>query len=1319
LGSLLAALATIVLAGLAALFAVPHFVDWNDYKAQFETQAATLVGRPVAIQGDIDLSILPVPRLSVRGLRISDEFGRFDSPFAEVEEFNAVLALPPLLRGTIEAKSVKLDQPIVRLKIDDFGEGTWLSIGPHGLAIPLPVKEVVLNQVDIRDGAIELRRGESRATRFDRISGQLSADGLSGPFRFEGVGAIGGGDKKIQLAAVKSQDSPNLRLKGALRSMDGVSLYQLDGEIKGLDGPVHYEGPVAARLALDTQAKKAETEQIAEPMVGKAIELRASAKVTLEDAKLDDITLTVTQDDRPQSLTGWAHASWKDTPQLDLSINASWLDIDQMLRARGEAGEERPVPAAVIAALPSIFEGWAFRPRRGTIDAKIKQAGLGGDVLEDVDFVASHDAAGWKIDTLVAQLPGDTDMDVKGTLPAGEALAFDGRFELKGKNLSRLMRWSAPSLGVVDTGNFETFALSSGVTLTPEQLAFRNAKGSLGESSFTGDLVHDYGDDSRLLLALESERLDLRTLYSSQSDDDGSDDGLVPVAPYRETQGWSAETVPTRKTRLIDVLRTVFKAEQSNVSLLVSRLQLPEFEARDVRSAFRYEDGTFDFRELNLATTDGLSVEASGRITGFESRPNGSLKLSVDAPSAQSVTNLARLVSLDGVSRGARRRIEALSPFQLRGEFNADASEQVMKLTMAGKAGGSELTFNGRVNGSIEQLDRASVNIEGGIGNSDGSRLIAQLAPEVPLEEAAKQKGAGYLKVSALGTMESGLASKIELQTPQARGQFEGELASLTEPSWRMNGNLTMRATQAATALSMLRLSPGGVPVTGAIDLQASISRDESAYQVSDLELTIGGETVRGTVKADVSGDRPVANIDINAASVSVPKIAAYLVDWEREDAGSSLANVASGAGAIWPEQTFALSAFQGFDGTIAIKAPKFLISEGLALTEGAFEASLDSGTLAISSLTGQIFGGTATASGKLQALEGRVALDGKLALTQVDLAALSRANGGQEVATGTADLTLAVNGEGISPRGLVTVASGDGQLDLSGGEIIGLSPTVLKTAATAYLNQEIPDKDQLAASLDTDLQSGNLSYDAKSVPMAVNDGVLRINDVNFVAETHRVNADLTVDFGSLRFDSEWIVDGQVRTEDGEKLPPVQMVFSGPLAAFSSANARLNAHRFERFLSIKRMDQDMDRLEQLNRQRGIPPSADEQRQAPDAEPEARTPEAEAETVSATSGASDQDENAIPSQSLLRAPATATRSEAIQAPSAAGAPASETDAAAPITGWSAGVEVTDEPEESGDWQTDALQSPEAPGGDFESRIREVLRSQQSDGQPSYQ
>ncbi len=1297
MGSLLAALATIIVTALAALLALPYMVDWNDYKAQFEAHAAELVGRPVRIDGNVDLTILPVPTLSLHGVRIADEFGKFERPFAEVEELDAILAVPPLLSGIIEAKSVELDQPILRLKIDDFGEGSWQSIGPYGLDIPLPVREVILDSVGIKDGAIELRRGrQAEPKRIDRISGTFSADSLKGPFHFSGTGSVGGSDKEIQFSAGKLQADASLRLKASVRSDGGVSLYQLDGDIKGLDGPVRYVGPVVARLALDAEAKNAEPAQLAEPMAGKAVEMRASAKITLDDAKFDNIALTVTRNDRPQSLTGSAYASWGAVPKLDMTMEASWLDFDQILGAH--PADERPAPAAAIAALPKVFEGWAFTPQQGEIKAKIQQVGLGGDVIEKLDFSASHDAGGWKVDHLLARLPGDTDIDVKGTLPAGDALAFGGKFTLNGKNLSRLLGWAAPSLGVVDTGNAQSFSLSSAMTLTPVRLAFEAAKGTLGKSSFNFDLVQDYGRESKLLLALESERLDLRGLYGGKalgSDSPADDPSLLPVEPSKAASSWTAETVPARKTSLPDVLKTVFKADQSNVSLLITQLQLPDFEARNVRSAFRYENGTFDIKELNLATTDGLKVKADGRITGFDAKPNGSLNLTIDAPSTQSVTNLAQLGGFDSVSPGARRRIDALAPFRLSGTLDAVARESLIKLKLAGNAAGSELTLTGRLEGELSALRTARVDVNGLIANADGRRLIAQLAPEVPLNDAGNQTGAGFLKVSALGAMKSGLVSKIELQTPQARGEFEGQISPLEEPAWGFSGDLNLRAAHAATALSMLRLSPGGAPVTGAIDLRASVSKKASAFKIAGLSLQIGGETVRGTADLDLSGERPSAKIDINAAAVSLPKIAAYLVDWDRQDLTSQIAKIASGGGDVWPNQAFALAALQAGDGTLKLKAQSIAFSDSLKVSDGQIEASLQAGSLKVSRFGGKLYGGTLSASGNLKALQGRADFDAKLTAGDFNLSALSRGQGGNELAKGTADLDLSLEGQGFSPRGLISVISGSGTLKLSGGTLYGLSPAVLEHVAATYLTQEIPDKDRLAAKLDRDLRQGSLRYGPISTPVAVKDGVLRVSQATFKGQDYRADADTSIDLGSLRLDSEWQITNTRKTSDGQSLPPVRLVFAGPLEQLSALKPMLYADEFERFVTIKRMDQDMDRLEKLDHQRNLnrSPSASRGPAKPAGNPSASA------TPPATPNAPSE---AIPTQSLLSAPPAVLDATGNNLPpKVPKIPSPDNGAAqpaqpAPAGGWSAGTEA-------------AGAAAQTPPGDFESKIREVLRT----------
>lgn len=1310
MGSVLAALTTIVLTVLAALFAVPYIVDWNDYRSAFETQAANIVGRPVRIAGPIDLTILPVPLLNLRGLRIADEYGKFEQPFAEVETLNVMLALPSLLSGTLEAKSIELDQPVLRLKIDEFGEGTWQSIGPQSRDMSMPVREVILNNVQIKNGSVELRNGqEPSPRRVDRISGAFSADSLTGPFRFAGAATTGGAEREIKLSAGQIKNSA-FRLKASLRSADGVSLYQLDGDVKGLDGPIQYVGPVAARLALDTDARKAKTGQLAEPMAGKAVELRAASKITLEDAKLDDITLTVTQNDRPQSFTGSAFASWGDVPRLDLTVASTWFDIDQVLRAGNI--EARPVPGSAIAALPRVFEGWAFTPRQGQIRAKIQQAGLGGDVVEGLNFTAAHDARGWQIETLNARLPGETDLDIKGTLPAGDALGFNGDFTLKGANLSRLLRWASPSLGVVDAGNAQNFSLSSGMTLTAARLAFSDAKGALGDSTFTFDLAHDYGEDSKLLVALQSDHLDLRGLYASEpgaaGDADVNADAAQGPAQAALAADQAAEVLATRKTSLADVLKTVFKAEQSNVSLLISRLQLPDFEARDVRSAFRYEKGTFDIKELNLASTDGLRVKADGRVTGFDAKPDGALNLSIDAPSAQSVTNLARLAGFESVGSGARQRIEALAPFRLSGNLSAIRKERLLKLTLAGNAGGSELTFTGRLSGDLNTLREAKVDITGMIGNADGHRLIAQLAPEAALgADVTAQTGNGVLNVSALGAMKSGLVSRIELQTPQARGRFEGEIGLLDEPSWTLKGSLEMRAAQAGTALSMLRLLPGGSPVTGAIDLKAAVAKQASKYSVSDLTLAIGGETVRGTADIDMASGRPTAKIDINAASATLPKIAAYLVDWEHLDPSAQFSDVTSSERSYWPSSTFALAAMKSVDGMLKLKASTMTLSDGMPLTDAQLEASLASGTLTVSRLEGRFYSGKFQASGALRAMQGHAGFDAKLKLTGADLAAITQDAGGKELAKGKGDLQLTLEGQGFSPRGLLTALSGVGELRLEKGVINGLSPAVLKKAANTYMTQEIPDKAKLAAQLDGDFRKGKLNYAPITVPIQVKDGVVNLHDVEFTGDDFHAKAGVTIALAPLKVDSEWDIAYTGKTEDGQRLPSVQLVFAGPLNGFGSLTPQISSDQFERYLSIKRLDLDMERLEKLGQQRGPlkgqPPTA--RKVLPPAVSNNIPPPAQVPSPGPSS--------TIQTQSVLRVVPAPVTPEPVEIAVPKPLPAVPQQEAEVPAGWSTGVEAAGKAHDETSPATALPPQPSAaPGnGNFEAQIREVLGNTQ--------
>lgn len=162
MNNMLLFLAALLVLALSALFAAPWFVDWNDYRGVFEQQVSSLIGRTVNVGGDVSLTLLPSPVLRFEGVNVADENGEFDTPFMSARSFTVWLAVPPLLRGGLEAREVQLEEPVLNLKIKENGTGNWRDIGRADASLPFVPRSVALDSVKISDATVALARGGGR-----------------------------------------------------------------------------------------------------------------------------------------------------------------------------------------------------------------------------------------------------------------------------------------------------------------------------------------------------------------------------------------------------------------------------------------------------------------------------------------------------------------------------------------------------------------------------------------------------------------------------------------------------------------------------------------------------------------------------------------------------------------------------------------------------------------------------------------------------------------------------------------------------------------------------------------------------------------------------------------------------------------------------------------------------------------------------------------------------------------------------------------------------------------------------------------------------
>ena len=240
---------------LAALFAVPHFIDWNGYRGVFEEEATKVLGRDVRAGGGVNVQFLPTPYVRFEKVRIADPTGQTGEPFVRVESFAMRLSGPALLRGVLEANEIELNRPVLTLALDDQGGGNWTSLQIKPGALPFVPKDVALHSVKLIDGTFTLFNASSQAIgRADQINGEFSADALKGPFKFKGQAKWSGEVRDIKFATTLPAADGSFQIKANVRAPASATSYMLDGRVEDVTGKVRLTGELTGKLPLSTGA---------------------------------------------------------------------------------------------------------------------------------------------------------------------------------------------------------------------------------------------------------------------------------------------------------------------------------------------------------------------------------------------------------------------------------------------------------------------------------------------------------------------------------------------------------------------------------------------------------------------------------------------------------------------------------------------------------------------------------------------------------------------------------------------------------------------------------------------------------------------------------------------------------------------------------------------------------------------------------------------------------------------------------------------------------------------------------------------------------
>lgn len=154
--SLLAAAAVILLTAVAV-----ELISWNFLKPRIKAAVEQTTGRELFIGGDVGLSLLPRPRMTLHEVAFANPEWAGPEHFIEVDRLRMAPDLLALITGQVALAHVDIDNPVIRLVDRKEGPANWMLSGSRGNqpadssasqsdTDPLPIHRVNVEDAEIR-----------------------------------------------------------------------------------------------------------------------------------------------------------------------------------------------------------------------------------------------------------------------------------------------------------------------------------------------------------------------------------------------------------------------------------------------------------------------------------------------------------------------------------------------------------------------------------------------------------------------------------------------------------------------------------------------------------------------------------------------------------------------------------------------------------------------------------------------------------------------------------------------------------------------------------------------------------------------------------------------------------------------------------------------------------------------------------------------------------------------------------------------------------------------------------------------------------------
>lgn len=823
-----------ILALLAALIG-PYFIDWNQFRPQFEAEATRVIGVPVRVAGELDARLLPAPTLRLRSLTFggNNDLGRLRADKLDVE-----FSLSSLMRGEWRATELTVNGMLVDLGLDAKGRVDLPSVasGTFNLA-SLAIERLNLT------GRIALHDAASRSTlELNDIAFSGDVRSLAGSVRGDGNFTAAGTRYPFRVSSGPSADGSATRLHLNIDPGERAILADLEGVLAFDNRLPKFDG--ALILAVPQLKKPGE----AGPTPWK---LTAKLKADPAGAKFDQIDASFGAEDGALKLGGVGDVRFGASPLLRAVLSARQVDADKL------AGKNDTEPLRILPALRAGLAAIPQAPIPAQIEFNSDQIMLGGRPLQNITAELKTDGKSWTFQRLDLRAPGMTQVSLNGAAPGSNS--FSGRLSAESSDPDTLVAW-LQGRSEVNRRSTRPLSLAADVTIAANHFAIEKLKAEIEGGAVEGRI--DFAQTgaskgSRIDAELKADRLDLDAAASF-------------VRALAGPQGeWP---------------------EEARLSLDVGRAISAGQELRPFTAKLGYGPATLALEQLRFGQASGVTTEASGSFD--RAKVTGRLALKSSANTLRELTALIEpfapsvrarfdaIPSLPGATRlkldlSLDKNAEHADRSDARAVLDLDAPQLKASATLAAQM--QVAAVNGI---DIDRLRNSDFTLDTKVSMPQAGALLALLGLD---RAVAAGGGASQFEGKVSGAWRRPLQLNAKLSGGGLDADAQGSV-ELSAPGPKASINLRVRNANLAP---LFGTGPADKSAQN-VSLSSRIGLSGNRLTFDDLDSTASGSHLRGHLAMTLDQEKSVEG-EVGLDTLDLMPALAMAIGAAGHDAGEPL----------------------------------------------------------------------------------------------------------------------------------------------------------------------------------------------------------------------------------------------------------------------------------------------------------------------------------------------------------------------------------------------------------------------------------------------